>query len=71
MGLTQHVRGVTTMQILANLLLRGNIGKPGAGVCPVCGHSNAKSQRIVAITEKPELAPLDRLGRAIRIFPAT
>jgi len=44
------------------LLLRGNIGKPGAGVCPVRGHSNVQGQRTVGITEKPELVPLDRLA---------
>jgi formate dehydrogenase major subunit len=43
------------------LLLRGNIGKPGAGICPVRGHSNVQGQRTVGITEKPELAPLDKL----------
>ncbi len=62
MGLTQHVGGVETVQMLANLLLlRGNIGKAGAGICPVRGHSNVQGQRTVGITEKPELAPLDRL----------
>ena len=43
------------------LLLRGNIGKPGAGICPVRGHSNVQGQRTVGITEKPELVPLDKL----------
>lgn len=62
MGLTQHVDGTEAVQMLANLLLlRGNIGKPGAGICPVRGHSNVQGQRTVGITEKPELAPLDRL----------
>lgn len=62
MGLTQHVAGVANVQMLVNLLLlRGNIGKPGAGVCPVRGHSNVQGQRTVGITEKPELAPLDKL----------
>jgi len=62
MGLTQHVGGVETVQMLANLLLlRGNIGKPGAGICPVRGHSNVQGQRTVGITEKPELAPLEKL----------
>ena len=62
MGLTQHVGGVETVQMLANLLLlRGNIGKPGAGICPVRGHSNVQGQRTVGVTEKPELAPLDKL----------
>jgi molybdopterin-dependent oxidoreductase alpha subunit len=62
MGLTQHVAGVENVQMLVNLLLlRGNIGKPGAGVCSVRGHSNVQGQRTVGITEKPELAPLDKL----------
>lgn len=59
MGLTQHRRGVVAVQMVCNLLLlRGNIGKPGAGICPVRGHSNVQGQRTVGITEKPELAPL-------------
>ncbi len=62
MGLTQHKQGVQNVQMLANLLLlRGNIGKPGAGICPVRGHSNVQGQRTVGITEKPELVPLDKL----------
>ena len=62
MGLTQHREGVQNVQMLCNLLLmRGNIGKPGAGICPVRGHSNVQGQRTVGITEKPELAPLDKL----------
>jgi molybdopterin-dependent oxidoreductase alpha subunit len=70
MGLTQHVRGVATVQMLANLLLlRGNIGKPGAGICPVRGHSNVQGQRTVGITEKPDLAPLDRLAQQYGFAP--
>ena len=62
MGLTQHVAGVQNVQMLVNLqLLRGNIGKAGANICPVRGHSNVQGQRTVGITEKPELAPLDKL----------
>ncbi|WP_375409899.1 FdhF/YdeP family oxidoreductase [uncultured Methylobacterium sp.] len=62
MGLTQHRKGTEAVQMLVNLmLLRGNIGRPGAGLCPVRGHSNVQGQRTVGITEKPELAPLDRL----------
>jgi molybdopterin-dependent oxidoreductase alpha subunit len=62
MGLTQHRNGVLNVQMLVNfLLLRGNMGKPGAGICPVRGHSNVQGQRTVGITEKPELAPLDKL----------
>ena len=63
MGLTQHRAGVETVQMLVNLLLlRGNIGRPGAGICPVRGHSNVQGQRTVGITEKPALVPLDRLA---------
>ncbi len=63
MGLTQHRLGVTNVQMVVNLLLlRGNIGKPGAGPCPVRGHSNVQGQRTVGISEKPELVPLDRLA---------
>jgi len=62
MGLTQHQNGVQNVGMIVNLLLmRGNIGKPGAGICPVRGHSNVQGQRTVGITEKPELAPLDKL----------
>ncbi|NYI00222.1 FdhF/YdeP family oxidoreductase [Cupriavidus plantarum] len=63
MGLTQHRLGVENVRMLTNLLLlRGNIGKPGAGPSPVRGHSNVQGQRTVGITEKPELAPLDKLA---------
>ena len=62
MGLTQHRRGVENVQMVSNLLLlKGNIGKRGAGICPVRGHSNVQGQRTVGITEKPELAPLAKL----------
>lgn len=70
MGLTQHRHGVDNVTMLVNfLLLRGNIGKPGAGVCPVRGHSNVQGQRTVGITEKPELAPLDRLAEQYGFEP--
>ncbi len=62
MALTQHRAGVDNCKMLANLLLLGgNIGKPGAGICPVRGHSNVQGQRTVGITEKPALVPLDKL----------
>ncbi len=62
MGMTQHVNGVENVQMVVNLLLmRGNIGKPGAGVMPIRGHSNVQGQRTVGITEKPELVPSDKL----------
>jgi anaerobic selenocysteine-containing dehydrogenase len=56
------VKGVENVRMLVNfLLLRGNIGKPGAGPTPVRGHSNVQGQRTVGITEKTELAPVDKL----------
>ena len=62
MGLTQHRKGVEACQMVANLLLlRGNIGKLGAGICPVRGHSNVQGQRTVGITEKPKQVPYDKL----------
>ncbi|MGH9810049.1 MAG: FdhF/YdeP family oxidoreductase, partial [Terriglobia bacterium] len=70
MGLTQHRSGVTAIQMLSNLLLmRGNIGKPGAGIFPVRGHSNVQGQRTVGITEKPNLVPLDRLAKQYSFTP--
>jgi molybdopterin-dependent oxidoreductase alpha subunit len=70
MGLTQHRFGVQNVHMACNLLLlRGNIGKPGAGPCPVRGHSNVQGQRTVGITEKPELAPLDKLAEQFGFEP--
>ncbi|AOZ10334.1 FdhF/YdeP family oxidoreductase [Cupriavidus malaysiensis] len=63
MGITQHKHSVQTVQMLASLLMmRGNIGRPGAGLCPVRGHSNVQGNRTVGIEEKPSAAFLDRLG---------
>jgi len=62
MGITQHEHGVETVKMVVNLLLlRGNIGKPGAGISPIRGHSNVQGQRTVGITEKTSLVPLDKL----------
>jgi molybdopterin-dependent oxidoreductase alpha subunit len=70
MGLTQHRRGVENVQMPVNLLLlRGNIGRPGTGICPVRGHSNVQGQHTVGISEKPELAPLDVLARQYGFEP--
>jgi len=70
MGLTQHVRGIDNVHMLVNLmLLRGNVGKPGAGFGPVRGHSNVQGQRTVGITEKPELAPLDKFAEQFGFEP--
>jgi molybdopterin-dependent oxidoreductase alpha subunit len=70
MGITQHRRSVATIQMLMNLLLlRGNIGKPGAGPCPVRGHSNVQGDRTMGIYEKPSPAFLDRLGAEFGFEP--
>jgi molybdopterin-dependent oxidoreductase alpha subunit len=62
MGITQHAHSVATIQMINNLLmLRGNIGRPGAGSCPVRGHSNVQGDRTMGIWEKPPAALLDRL----------
>ena len=62
MGITQHRHGVAAVQMIANLLLlRGMVGKPGAGLCPVRGHSNVQGDRTMGIDEKPSQAFLDRL----------
>jgi molybdopterin-dependent oxidoreductase alpha subunit len=54
MGITQHNKGTANVRLIADLLLmRGNIGKPGAGICPLRGHSNVQGNRTVGITEKP------------------
>ena len=64
MGITQHRHSVQTIQEIANLmLLRGNIGRPGAGLCPVRGHSNVQGDRTMGINERPPVAFLDSLER--------
>ena len=70
MGLTQHRDAVATIQEVVNLLLlRGNIGKPGAGVCPVRGHSNVQGDRTMGIWEQMPDAWLDRLGKEFSFDP--
>ena len=62
MGLTQHRNSVATIREITNLLLlRGSIGRPGAGVCPVRGHSNVQGDRTMGIWEKPSASLLDAL----------
>ncbi|MFF4777859.1 FdhF/YdeP family oxidoreductase [Microtetraspora fusca] len=62
MGLTQHKNSVPTIREVVNfLLLRGNVGRPGAGVCPVRGHSNVQGDRTMGIYEKPGAAFLDAI----------
>ncbi|WP_311243622.1 FdhF/YdeP family oxidoreductase [Microbacterium sp. WCS2018Hpa-23] len=64
MGLTQHKHSVPTLRDVVNvLLLQGNIGRTGAGVCPVRGHSNVQGDRTVGIYEKPSADFLDALDR--------
>jgi molybdopterin-dependent oxidoreductase alpha subunit len=70
MGITQHRRGTETVQLIADsALLRGNIGRPGAGICPVRGHSNVQGNRTVGITEKPAPAFLDRMQHTFGFEP--
>ncbi|MEE2859491.1 MAG: FdhF/YdeP family oxidoreductase [Pseudomonadota bacterium] len=70
MGVTQHVHGSDAIGALVNLLLlRGNIGRKGAGCSPVRGHSNVQGQRTVGITEKPKLVPNDKLREMFGIEP--
>lgn len=70
MGITQHKHSVATIQMICNLLLlRGNIGRPGAGPCPVRGHSNVQGDRTMGIYEKPAPAFLDRLREVFGFEP--
>ncbi|MCX4582898.1 FdhF/YdeP family oxidoreductase [Streptomyces sp. NBC_01481] len=70
MGLTQHKHAVVTIREVVNfLLLRGNIGRPGAGVCPVRGHSNVQGDRTMGIFERPSPAFLDALETEFGFAP--
>lgn len=70
MGITQHKHSVATIQMICNLLLlRGNLGRPGAGACPVRGHSNVQGDRTMMIWEKPPQAFLDRLREVFGFDP--
>jgi molybdopterin-dependent oxidoreductase alpha subunit len=70
MGLTQHKHAVPTIQELVNLMLaRGNLGRAGAGLCPVRGHSNVQGDRTVGIDHHPKAAFLDALGAAVGFDP--
>ncbi|HEV2802092.1 MAG TPA: FdhF/YdeP family oxidoreductase [Pyrinomonadaceae bacterium] len=70
MGLTQHKNAVANIQEIVNLLLlRGQIGMPGAGVCPVRGHSNVQGDRTMGIWERPTPAFLDALAREFAFEP--
>src|SRR5882672_3603733 len=70
MGITQHRHGSENVQQLVNLLLlRGNFGKPGAGICPVRGHSNVQGDRTVGIDEKPKPELLDQIEKVFGFKP--
>ena len=70
MGLTQHKNAVGNIREVVNLLLmRGNLGKPGAGACPVRGHSNVQGDRTMGIYERPSKAFLERLGKVFDFVP--
>ena len=67
MGLTQHKNGVAVIQEVVNLLLLGgHIGRPGAGVCPVRGHSNVQGDRTVGIWEAPSQSFLTKLQEGLK-----
>lgn len=70
MGLTQHKNAVDTIKEVVNLLIaKGSIGKPGAGTCPVRGHSNVQGDRTMGIYEKPSKAFLDNIERVYGFTP--
>ncbi len=70
MGLTQHKNAVATIQEVMNfLLLGGNIGKRGAGPCPIRGHSNVQGDRTMGIWERMTDAFRDKLGREFQFSP--
>jgi molybdopterin-dependent oxidoreductase alpha subunit len=70
MGITQHVNGVATVKEIVNLtLLKGAIAKPGAGLCPVRGHSNVQGNRTMLIYDKPYEKQLDKLKEVFGFEP--
>ena len=70
MGITQHRHGTQNVQQIANLLLmRGNFGRPGAGICPVRGHSNVQGDRTVGITEVPSAELLAQIEKVFGFHP--
>jgi molybdopterin-dependent oxidoreductase alpha subunit len=70
MGLTQHKNAVANIQEIVNLmLLKGQIGKPGAGLCPVRGHSNVQGDRTMGIWERPTDTFLSSLGTEFNFEP--
>ena len=72
MGLTQHKNAVANIQEIVNfLLLKGNFGKPGAGACPVRGHSNVQGDRTMGIWERPDKRFLGSLQQEFGFEPPT
>jgi molybdopterin-dependent oxidoreductase alpha subunit len=70
MGLTQHKNAVANIQEIVNLMLmRGQVGKPGAGLCPVRGHSNVQGDRTMGIWERPTETFLNRLAEEFNFEP--
>lgn len=70
MGLTQHKNAVANIQEIVNLMmLRGQMGKPGAGLCPVRGHSNVQGDRTMGIWEQPHEEFLNKLGEEFNFEP--
>ncbi|AVJ25911.1 FdhF/YdeP family oxidoreductase [Achromobacter spanius] len=70
MGITQHEKGTSNVQqIAALLLMRGNFGKPGAGICPLRGHSNVQGNRTVGITEKIDNTMFDHVEQTFGFRP--
>ena len=70
LGLTQHEHGMDTVREIVNvLLLRGNIGRAGAGPCPVRGHSNVQGNRTCGVNHRPDKQFLDRLAEVCGIDP--
>jgi len=70
MGITQHKHSVDTVREIVNLqLLFGQLGKPGAGLCPVRGHSNVQGNRTMGIDEKPSAAFLDSMANHFGFEP--
>jgi molybdopterin-dependent oxidoreductase alpha subunit len=68
LGITQHEQGVDTVREIVNvLLLRGNIGREGAGPCPIRGHSNVQGNRTCGIDHRPDAVFLDRLAEVCGI----
>jgi molybdopterin-dependent oxidoreductase alpha subunit len=70
LGITQHEHSVETIREIVNLLLlRGNIGREGAGPCPIRGHSNVQGNRTCGINNRPDTGFLDRLAEVCKIDP--